>query len=79
MAAIEIGIVRGSKAKGNFKKKDVAAYKEYALRKPVPEITFALHFGSSICPPIAIYSASTIHRQLQSIVSHYLEVRTNFS
>lgn len=79
MAIIEYGIIKpGNSLKGTLKKKDLAPYVKFHIRKPVSEINFALHFGSSICPPIAVYSAATIHRQLQSIVSHYLEVNFNF-
>ena len=72
MSNIENYFLRDPKGKSKSKKKD---YKfSYALRKNVVEISFILNYGLSICPPIAIYYPSSVHRQIQSVASHYLEV-----
>ena len=48
--------------------------RNFQLHKPVPEINFLLNFGAALCPPITVYYADSVHRQIQSIASHFLEV-----
>ena len=80
MASIECWMLRAhTKLSSSFqharkvKKKDFEG--SFVLHKAVPEVSFLLNFGAKLCPPITIYQPESVHRQIQSIVSHFLEVR----
>jgi len=83
MNSIETKIIRfglkssvgGTKKKQKGRKDSLSTITNQfaAITKPVPEVNFALNCGCTFCPPITVYYPQTVHRQIQSIMSHYLE------
>jgi len=73
-ANIKTQAVASGKKSSKLKRRETVCLQFAPLQKPNPEINFALNCGSNVCPPITVYEPQTVYRQIQSIMSHYLEV-----
>ncbi|MFT5971103.1 MAG: hypothetical protein ACI8ZO_001621 [Flavobacteriales bacterium] len=80
---IEHGIIRGSRVKitlGYTKKMFVSSY-ERRLRVGGKDgrIHFSLNCGAKSCPPVAIFRAEDVDRQMDILSQNYLNVFANYS
>ncbi|UAM97722.1 DUF547 domain-containing protein [Polaribacter litorisediminis] len=81
--AIEHGIIRKSKIKlslGYLNKWFVASWeRKLRVDKIDWRIHFALNCGAKSCPPVAIYSAENLEKELYFITKEYLKEQTTYN
>ncbi len=79
---IEHGIIRGSRIKlslGLIKNPFPGKYeKKLRVKKLDPRIHFALNCGAKSCPPVAIYEASKLDRQLDTMAKLFLQKTSEY-
>ncbi len=79
---VEHGIIRGSRAKytlGLTKKIFVSSYeRRFRVQKRDGRIHFALNCGAKSCPPVAIYDAARIDKQLDKGAKMFLEKTSTY-